>query len=970
MLSVFLIFSLVVGSMTGFLGDGQMATASESDTITMTEVYNDGNYGVNIANRTVTISSVEELKLLNAYVAAGQGTKGYTFSQTQDITVSDYTFQYDESSERVGFYLDGKLLGAVDSQRCAYKNYESTEETTLKSLGITSQGQENWTPIGDFQGKYDGNGNAIKGLWCLNDDYTGLFGQISIYGGVCNVHLKNCLFIGGNYTGAIAGEISGYVSEEVKVANCSSESIVLGAQYCGGLVGISYVIGKALYKCCAKGLVIGDSEEGVGGCIGRLSDGSVSYCTFQGADSQVSNRKKFYYAGGIVGDVRNGEVANCRNYGKIVSIGGYAGGVVGNAGGGLTASEIQIYQCENNGEICGSFYSGGIIGSVNQYADDTVDIYRCINYGVITGGCGGGIAGTTSNATTIFDCVNQVTQISYENTVASGIKLGGLVANDYGTIQNCLNRADIVCVLGDELAGGFVGQKHKNNIQNSLSTGEILIESQQEDMSIGSAVGVMDEGNLKNCYYLSQDLPCIAKGEASITASYPVTGSQICGTSMEFISQEEGSFAYTASVIEALNRGVDMLNELKEEKEGEDCIYLQKWIMDEEGMPTISNVGVVDEEGIMPTEMPTEAPTEEPSEEPTATPTATPLPTEEPTVEPTVTPTVAPTTTPLPTAAPTVEPTVTPTIAPTTTPLPTVDPTVVPTVTPTVAPTVVPTTTPTLAPTATPTVEPTNIAVPSSAPTVAPTEEPSETPSEKPTITSSVAPTETLIASQDVVRSESPKATPQITGSPSPDIIASSEELSKEKVIILGVKVKSLRKVKITWQAVKSDSTYQIYRSKKKKTGYKLVQTINAKTSWTDKKLKKGKKYFYKICLCRENCLDGIQETFSDVKKVKMPWYIAPKVKYTKEKLSDGTKCLKVRLKKYKGTDIQIFTRKKDKSFQKLSLNYSKIKKYNGVFRLIYTQKKQKMYLKVRTYQKVKGKKRYSMYTPVKKVRL
>ena len=301
---------------------------------------------------------------------------------------------------------------------------------------------------------------------------------------------------------------------------------------------------------------------------------------------------------------------------------------------------------------------------------------------------------------------------------------------------------------------------------------------------------------------------------------------------------------------------------------------------------------------------------------------------------------------------------------------PTVDPTVVPTVTPTVAPTVVPTTTPTLAPTAIPTVAPTNTAVPSSAPTVTPTEEPSETPSENPTITPSVAPTETSIVSQEVVRSESPKATPQITGSPLPDIIASSEELSKEKVIILGVKVKSLRKVKITWQAVKSDSTYQIYRSKKKKTGYKLVQTINAKTSWTDKKLKKGKKYFYKICLCRENCLDGIQETFSDVKKVKMPWYIAPKVKYTKEKLSDGTKCLKVRLKKYKGTDIQIFTRKKDKSFQKLSLNYSKIKKYNGVFRLTYTQKKQKMYLKVRTYQKVKGKKRYSMYTPVKKVRL
>lgn len=65
------------------------------------------------------------------------------------------------------------------------------------------------------------------------------------------------------------------------------------------------------------------------------------------------------------------------------------------------------------------------------------------------------------------------------------------------------------------------------------------------------------------------------------------------------------------------------------------------------------------------------------------------------------------------------------------------------------------------------------------------------------------------------------------------------------------VKVKKSGKkaIKVNWTKVDDADGYIVYRSNKKKGGYKPVKTITkAKTvSFTDKKVKKGKKYYYKI---------------------------------------------------------------------------------------------------------------------------
>lgn len=87
------------------------------------------------------------------------------------------------------------------------------------------------------------------------------------------------------------------------------------------------------------------------------------------------------------------------------------------------------------------------------------------------------------------------------------------------------------------------------------------------------------------------------------------------------------------------------------------------------------------------------------------------------------------------------------------------------------------------------------------------------------------------------------------------------------------LKVKSgKKKAVIKWSMVPGASGYQVYRSTKKSKGYKKVKTVkNGKTvSFTNKKLKKGKKYYYKVRAYRTVGGNNVYSDYSDVKKVKV----------------------------------------------------------------------------------------------------
>lgn len=88
-------------------------------------------------------------------------------------------------------------------------------------------------------------------------------------------------------------------------------------------------------------------------------------------------------------------------------------------------------------------------------------------------------------------------------------------------------------------------------------------------------------------------------------------------------------------------------------------------------------------------------------------------------------------------------------------------------------------------------------------------------------------------------------------------------------------KIKKLKKsgkksIKITWTKVSGTTKYQIYMSTKKKSGYKKIKTASAKSSsYTKGKLKRGKRYYFKVRSYTKVGGKYYYSAFSSVKSMK-----------------------------------------------------------------------------------------------------
>ncbi len=89
-----------------------------------------------------------------------------------------------------------------------------------------------------------------------------------------------------------------------------------------------------------------------------------------------------------------------------------------------------------------------------------------------------------------------------------------------------------------------------------------------------------------------------------------------------------------------------------------------------------------------------------------------------------------------------------------------------------------------------------------------------------------------------------------------------------------GVKAKNSKgkKAAVSWKKVSGASGYEVYRSTKKKAGFKKITTIkkNGTVKYTNKKLKKGKTYYYKIKAYRTVNGKKVYASFSNTAKVKI----------------------------------------------------------------------------------------------------
>lgn len=175
---------------------------------------------------------------------------------------------------------------------------------------------------------------------------------------------------------------------------------------------------------------------------------------------------------------------------------------------------------------------------------------------------------------------------------------------------------------------------------------------------------------------------------------------------------------------------------------------------------------------------------------------------------------------------------------------------------------------------------------------------------------------------------------------------------------------KSYNQMELKWKKVSGVSKYEIYRATSKNGKYKKVKTItNPKTtSWTDKKVKTGKTYYYKMKSVIKTTKDE-KSSFSKVKSAKCT-PSAPKVS-----LSTSTKQAKVTWKKVSGATGYEVYRSTSKDGK-----YKKVKTIKNSKTVSYKDKKvtsgKKYYYKVRTYKTVSGKKVYSNYSSVKSIKV
>lgn len=225
---------------------------------------------------------------------------------------------YDEASNTYTVYTAKGLNDWAEAARADLStNCILGADITLE---IPTDGQSNWTTLGDYNnpytGVFDGNSHTISNLTINNStERQGLFGNIDQGGKVCNLTLANM-----NISGALRiGGIAGIVKETGTVLNCTvtgtlsgySQStyaggitatnlgIIQGCRFSGTVRGVSYLGGIAgqnqgnyahIIACSAEGSIEGSGTNNRinGGIVGgNSSSGSIiaslSRCMVSGA---------------------------------------------------------------------------------------------------------------------------------------------------------------------------------------------------------------------------------------------------------------------------------------------------------------------------------------------------------------------------------------------------------------------------------------------------------------------------------------------------------------------------------------------------------------------------------------------------------------------------------------------------------------------------------------------------------------
>ena len=380
-------------------------------------------------------------------------------------------------------YWFAEYVNKCDSGACAVL----TQDILINRNVLTVDGDLNdlpyppaneWIPINNFSGTFDGDGHTISGLYYSGSgNYVGLFGCVGIGGVVKDVSVadsyigvtttsENALYIGG-ISGHNEGHLEGCTFTGTLTAKNNTTNNVYS--YAGGISGSN--IGT-IERCINYGKITGGGYNPIVGgiCGGDYNTevmGTIKNCENNGAVTSITigGDGNTCVAGGILGD-GSSQIEGCHNRGSVLGA-NYAGGIVGRSRG------ETITDCTNSAEVMAYYqYAGGICG----HASDTVSISECINSGSIEindtsakgftglgGICGGG--STPGMQISIVNCYNSGDLIGSQYDPDDKMYIGGIFGRVfeqmayYIYIRNCCNAGTITCnsAIGEVNTGGVCG---------------------------------------------------------------------------------------------------------------------------------------------------------------------------------------------------------------------------------------------------------------------------------------------------------------------------------------------------------------------------------------------------------------------------------------------------------------------------------------------------------------------------------
>ena len=173
----------------------------------------------------------------------------------------------------------------------------------------------------------------------------------------------------------------------------------------------------------------------------------------------------------------------------------------------------------------------------------------------------------------------------------------------------------------------------------------------------------------------------------------------------------------------------------------------------------------------------------------------------------------------------------------------------------------------------------------------------------------------------------------------------------------LNVKSVTYDSVKLTWTKPENATGYDVYRSTKKSSGYsKVNKSPVSSVSFTDKSLKTGTTYYYKVKALRTEGDETAESDYSKYVSAK-PYLSRPSVK-----LTAGKKKVTVKWNRISGaTGYKIYRSTKKSSGYKCIATVKKGSTKSLVNKNL--KKGKHYYYKVRAYVKVSGKYIYSSYS-------